>query len=292
MNSSGYRPHPVTADRIWIGDSAPIQWLKTQIHEAADTDLPVLLIGEMGTGRRLCARTLHNLSRRSKGPFVLHDCAGTHAARVDRQLFGSVPVDPADQREPGQCEKARGGTLMLEGVDALPSSTQLRLLDAVRARQLQGPGITTPIDLDVRWVAATQRDLQRMSRSGSFCAELCYRLSLVPIKLPPLREHRADIPTLALHFVEQCAGRMGRPSPTITRPVMQALLRHDWPGNVWELKRTLERAVVLSGDSDIRLEHVHLPLSVIPRDPRSQGGPGSAFIGLTPPGGGGHPDLN
>ena len=292
MSGTEHGYEPGGADLVWVGESAPIQWVKTQIREAAATDLPVLVIGEIGTGRRLAARTLHRLSPRAASAHLRFDCAAAHPARVDRELFGSVPVTPLEARQPGKCERAHGGTLLLEDIEELPAATQTRLLDTIRNAELRGPGVASAIPLDVRWAGSTQRDLGQLSRAGAFCPELYYRLSVVQIKLPPLRDRRSDIPMLARYFVNQCAARMCQPGCRISRPAMQALLDHSWPGNVWELKRTLERALVLAGGQSIRPQHVHLPLCAIPRDPRDGFDAGDTLIGIVPPGAGGHPDLN
>jgi DNA-binding NtrC family response regulator len=292
MRSTGRNWDPSDADLVWVGESAPVQWVKTQLREAAATDLPVLLVGELGTGRRLAARTLHHLSPRSSERYVHFDCSAAHPARVDRELFGGLPAKALEPRPTGRCERAQGGTLLLEDVDDLPATTQTRLLGCISTAELSDPGVTAPIPLDVRWVAATQRDLGQLSRAGVFCAELYYRLAVVPIKLPPLRERRADIPMLANYFGSQCAAAMCRPGCRISRAAMQALLDHEWPGNVWELKRTLERAVVLAGGQEILPQHVHLPMCTIPRNPRAGFDPGDTLIGIVPPGSGGHPELN
>ena len=237
----------VPTDLIWVGDSAPIQWVRTQLKEVAETDLPVLLIGEPGTGRRRAARIVHALGARKDQPFLQVDFGALHPALTEGLLFG----------RDGAFEQAEGGTIFLEEIEQTSKELQEDLLFHIRARRpSRAPGGRTS---GVRVLAAASQDLGRMTLEGSFHPELFYRLNIVPVRLPPLRKRRKDIPPLAAHFVRQCAARMGRRPPRLTSEAVRAMLSYDWPGNVWELKRTLEQAVVLAGDEAIHPRHVRSP---------------------------------
>ena len=240
---------------VWVGGSAPIQWIKTQLKEVAGTNLPVMMIGEPGSGRKLAARTVHALSGRKDRPFIEVNCGMLHEALTDSTLFGQGEASPKQ----GAFAQAEGGTIFLQEIDPMSAVAQERLLHALKKKRIEQQEGKPPLSLDVRVIAATGQNLDRRVKAGDFCAELYYRLSIVPIKLPPLRERRKDIPLLAAHFVSQCAARMGREIPDLSQEATKALLAYDWPGNVWELKRTLERAVVLSREGEIRPQHVQSP---------------------------------
>lgn len=247
----------VGRDLVWVGESAPIQWIKTQLKEVAETDLPITMIGEPGSGRRLAARTVHALGARKDHPFIEVNCGTLHEALADSVLFGQKGASP----KKGAFAQAEEGTIFLEEIEGLPKASQEHLLRALKKKRIEGKGGKQPLTFDVRVIAATGQDLDRMVKIGVFCAELYYRLSIVPVKLPPLRERRKDIPLLAAHFVSQCAASMGREPPHLSLETTKALLAYDWPGNVWELKRTLERAVVLGGEEEIRPQHVKSPFA-------------------------------
>ncbi|MFA6111074.1 MAG: sigma 54-interacting transcriptional regulator [Candidatus Latescibacterota bacterium] len=236
---------PKVGGENWIGRNAAVQWARSQLWEVAQTDLPVLICGEPGTGRGLAARLIHELGRRASGPFVRFDCVAP-----------AIPVETSGSFAP--VDEARGGTLFLDEVGCLPVTWQESLLPALRE---QGPGMGSAA-VDGRWprlVAGTGQDLGQLVRAGRFTDEVRHRLAVVQVDLPPLRDRRGDIPLLARYFVAGCAARMGRPRPVLTHPAMVALLGYGWPGNVWELKRVLERAVVLAASGRIGPEHLVRP---------------------------------
>ncbi|MBT4496790.1 MAG: sigma-54-dependent Fis family transcriptional regulator [Gemmatimonadetes bacterium] len=263
-------------DLMWVGNSTAIQWVKTQLKEVAETDLPVLILGAPGTGRRLAARTVHALSERREKPFITVECGGLHQLQADRFLFGG----DVDFPQRGVFEKAQGGTVFLEEVDALPCGLQERLLKVLTEEQKRRNGSSQSGVTEVRLVAATHQDLPRLVRAGAFCAELYYRLGIAPVKLSVLKERRKDIPLLATYFATQAAARMGRPAADLSQEVIRVLLAHDWPGNVWELKRVLERAVMLADADPIRPEHLEKPF-FLTREPAAEQ-TASGLLGFKP----------
>ena len=238
----------VLQDTLWVGESAGSQWVRSRLWEVTRTGLPVLILGEPGTGRRLAARLVHGVSRLPEAPFVRVDCGRLHAAQAEDVLFGGA--------EPGAFAQAEGGTLFLEEIEALPMALQERMHQVLATGQLQCPGEPDPVPLDVRVTACTDRDLGKLSGAGGFCPELFFRLALMPVRLPPLRKRQGDIPLLAAYFLGQIAARVGRRPPALSRDVLVALQAYEWPGNVWELKRVLERVAVRVGKGEIEAKHV------------------------------------
>ena len=230
----------IRQDTLWVGESAGSQWVRSRLWEVARTGLPVLILGEPGTGRRLAARLVHGVSQRPEAPFVRVDCGRLHAAQAEGVLFGDT--------EPGAFTQAEGGTLFLEEIEALPGVLQERMLEALTSDSSACPGAP---ESDMRVIAGTDQDLGRLSSAGRFCVELFVRLALVPVRLPPLRKRRRDIPLLAVYFLQQIAARLGRRPPALSREAQVELLTYEWPGNVWELKRVLERVVVRVGSRGI-----------------------------------------
>lgn len=241
----------VRPDTLWVGESAGSQWVRSRLWEVARTGLPVLILGEPGSGRRLVARLVHAVSRPPEAPFVRVDGGRLHAAQAEGVLFGG--------EEPGAFEQAEGGTLFLEEIEALPLALQERMLKWLTRGSSADSGAPEP--LDVRVIAGTDQDLAKRAAAGYFCPELFVRLALVPVRLPPLRQRRRDIPLLAVYFLGQIAGRLGRRPPTLSREARVELLTYEWPGNVWELKRVLEQVVVRVGDGEIEARHVQRYLS-------------------------------
>ena len=238
----------VRQDLLWVGESAGSQWVRSRLWEVARTEFPVLTLGEPGTGRRLAARLVHGVSRLAEAPFVRVDCGRLHVAQAEGVLFGG--------EEPGAFAQAEGGTLFLEEIDVLPLVLQKQVHRVLATGQLPHPGDPDPGLVDVRVIAATERDLGKMASAGCFCAVLFFRLALVPVRLPPLRQRRPDIPLLTDYFLGQIAARLGQRPPSLSREALVELMAHDWPGNVWELKRVLERAVVRVGEGEITAEPV------------------------------------
>jgi DNA-binding NtrC family response regulator len=233
--------------RGMIGDSAALREVVRLLRRAAPTDATVLVTGESGTGKELAARALHAESRRAAGPFVALNCAALPGELVERELFGTLrgAFTGADRDAPGLFEAADGGTLFLDEVGDLALPAQAKLLRVLQEREVTRLGSTRPVPVDVRLVAATHRSLEERVTEGSFREDLLYRLRVVTLHLPPLRERRADILPLALHFVAEFAARYGRPVSALGEGARRLLLSYDWPGNVRELRNAVERAVVM-----------------------------------------------
>lgn len=238
-----------------VGQSAGIRAAMSQAEQVAPTEANVIVIGETGTGKELIVRALHRLSRRSEGPMVKLACAAIPESLVESELFGHEKgsFTGATQAKPGRFELADGGILFLDDVDTLSLGVQAKLLRAIQEGEIQRVGSTTTRIVDIRVVAATNRDLLADARKGLFREDLYYRLAVVPIRLPSLRERREDIPLLVQSFIEQESAKLGQE----VRPVSPELLRqfqsHDWPGNIRELRNAVERAVVMSQGNVIRL---------------------------------------
>ncbi len=231
-----------------IGDSPPIREVVKVVRRAGPTDATVLITGESGTGKEVVARALHAESRRRTRPFVALNCSALPGDLVESELFGHVrgAFTGADRDREGMFEAADGGTLFLDEVGDLAGPAQAKLLRALEERQVTRVGSNKPVSVDVRVVAATHQPLDRMSADREFREDLLYRLRVISLHLPPLRERRADIPAIALHFLSEMAARHGRPVRGLGEGARRALLAYDWPGNVRELRNVIERAVVLA----------------------------------------------
>lgn len=231
-----------------VGESPGWKAVLDQVQLVAPADSTVLLIGETGTGKELVAHAIHEQSRRRRHPFIAVNCAAFPESLVESELFGHErgAFTGAFERKAGKFELADRGTLFLDEIGELPAGVQAKLLRILQEREVTRIGGTKPIAINVRLVAATNRDLQEALRSGSFRHDLFYRLSVFPVTLPPLRERADDIPLLARYFVQRFAERQGRPRPQITPAAMRVLQEYSWPGNVRELQNVLERAVILA----------------------------------------------
>ncbi|MCA1988350.1 MAG: sigma-54 dependent transcriptional regulator [Desulfarculus sp.] len=231
-----------------VGKSAPMQDLVRLVRQVAPTDAGVLIIGETGTGKELVARGLHYASNRSEGRFVAFNCGALTEDLLASELFGhekgSFTGAVATKR--GLFEAADGGTVFLDEIGDTPPAMQVKLLRIIQEKVLIRVGGTEPIPVDVRVVAATHQDLKALVESGRFRSDLYYRLNVVTLKVPPLREHKADIPLLAHHFLAKYAERHAKPVKGIDAEMMAALKAYDYPGNVRELENLIERAVTLS----------------------------------------------
>jgi Nif-specific regulatory protein len=236
--------------RDLLGESPRLREVHRLLARIAPTDSTVLLRGESGTGKEVAARSLHRGSRRADKPFVALNCATLSETLLESELFGHEKgaFTGAIARKTGKIELAHEGTLFLDEVGEIPPPLQARLLRVLQERELERVGGTNPIRVDVRILAATNRDLEKAIRDGTFREDLFYRLNVISLTLPPLRERREDILLLACHL----AARLGRPSVAFTPEARACLLRHDWPGNVRELANAVERALVL-GDGELIL---------------------------------------
>ena len=229
-----------------IGQSQAMVAVRRLILDVADSPVDVLVHGETGCGKELVAQALHAASPRRKGPYVALNCGGMPDNLLDSELFGDEAgaFTGAQKRRIGKIEFAQGGTLFLDEVETMPMSMQIKLLRVLQERRLERLGSNAPIDIDCRIVAATKDDLLERGRQGSFRSDLYYRLNVVTITLPPLRERRDDIPLLMAHFTTAAAQRFNRPPPELSGAQLAALMRHDWPGNVRELRNVADCLVL------------------------------------------------
>jgi formate hydrogenlyase transcriptional activator len=234
-----------------IGTSAALRRVLKSVKTVAPADSTVLLLGETGTGKELIAHAIHNLSQRRERTFVRMNVAAMPPGLLESELFGHEKgaFTGATARRTGRLELAHQGTLFLDEVGDIPGEIQPKLLRVLQEREFERLGSTRTQKVDVRIVAATNRDLVQMVEDGSFRSDLYYRLNVFPMTIPPLRERADDIPALALHFAKQCSRRMGRQVPSIPDKVMDELQQWSWPGNIRELQNFIERAVILSGPS-------------------------------------------
>ena len=238
-----------------IGSTPAMIELFRIVKRVAPTDATVLITGESGTGKELLARAIHSESKRSNAPFIAVNCSALPGELIESELFGHVKgaFTGADRDREGLFEAAHGGTLFLDEIGDLAAAAQAKLLRALEARVITAVGSTRETPIDVRIIAATHRDLEAMARSAGFREDLLYRLKVVAIGLPPLRDRREDIPAIAISLIASLAQRHGRPAPSLSEPVRRALIAYDWPGNVRELRNALERAVVLAESAELEL---------------------------------------
>jgi len=260
------RDDPILAPDI-IGSSAPMQLAVATLRQVAPSRATVLITGESGTGKGLMAAAVHHHSTRAGGPFVVLNCASLADSLLESELFGHErgSFTGADAARDGRFRQADGGTLFLDEIGDIAPSTQVKLLRFLQERAFERVGGNQTIRVDVRIVAATNADLVERVRRGSFREDLFYRLNVVPIAMPPLRERSEDIPLLAAHILRKVASQNDRDIRGFSTGAMRRLMRHGWPGNVRELENAIERAVVLCREDQIVAED--LPSSVAPALP-------------------------
>ena len=236
-----------------IGSGARMRRVFETIKKVAETDLSVLIRGESGTGKELVAQALHESSRRRGQPFVAVNCAAINKELVESELFGHEKgaFTGADARRIGRFEAADGGTIFLDEIGDMAPETQAKVLRVLEERKLERVGSTETIEVDVRVVSATHRDLEELAREGAFREDLYYRLKVVEIELPPLRERIEDLAALSDRFLGQVAERLERDKKALSEEALARLSRHEWPGNVRELRNVLERAAVLAAGPEI-----------------------------------------
>ncbi len=250
-----------------LGLSVEMRRVREEIALLAETDLSVLILGETGTGKEVVARAIHAASRRKNAPFIQVNCAALPESVAESELFGHVrgAFTGATDARAGKFEVADGGTLLLDEVGELPAGVQAKLLRALQSGDLQRVGSDRPIRVDVRILAATNRDLAAEVRAGRFRADLYHRLSVYPLHLPALREHREDIPLLAGWFLDQARARLGLGTIRLDGPAREALIAADWPGNVRELEHLMLRAALKASggrrraEVTIGLRHLDIP---------------------------------
>ena len=233
-------------ESILIGGSAPMEQLRRLILALAEPVPDVLILGETGTGKELVAQCLHRFSARRGGHFVALNCGAIPEQMIESELFGheAGAFTGAVKKRIGKMEHAAGGTVFLDEIESMPAPMQVKLLRAIQERTIERLGSNEVLPLDVRFVAATKVDLNRESEEGGFRHDLYYRLNVVSIELPPLRERREDIPILFEHFVLDAASRYRRPAPIPSAGLMAGLIAHAWPGNIRELRNVADRFVL------------------------------------------------
>jgi two-component system response regulator HydG len=237
-----------------IGISPKMQRVYKVIEKVSQHNYPVLILGESGTGKELVARSIHYCGLRKNKPFVPVDCSGLVPTLIESELFGHVKgaFTGAQQSRPGLLETAHGGTVFLDEIGELPVDLQAKLLRALQEREIRPVGATDRVRIDVRVVAATNCDLEVAIRNGSFRQDLYFRLNVVQLKLPPLRERKSDIPLLVSSFLDKFADPQ-KPPRTISEDAMRRLMAYDWPGNVRELENAIERAMALGSGPILHL---------------------------------------
>ncbi len=265
-----------------IGESGPMQEVLSVVRRVASSDATVLIRGESGTGKELIAKALHYASPRAASPLVKLNCAALAESLLEAELFGHEKgaFTGAIAARKGRFELADGGSLFLDEIGDLPPHLQVKLLRVLQEREFERVGSSRPIKVDVRLLAATHRNLEALVRDGRFREDLYYRINVVTIPLPPLRERREDLPMLIDHFLRAFADKNGKRIRGLTREAREALLRYDYPGNVRELENLIERAVVLTRDDVIGL--TDLPLTLDPQaiEPDAGAGLVAAVEGL------------
>ena len=244
------------------GVSAPIEQLREQIRIIAPTSSWVLIHGENGTGKEVVARAIYRASKRALGPFVEVNCAAIPEELIESELFGHEKgaFTGATHTRVGKFDMANGGTLFLDEIGDMSLSTQAKILRILQEQKFQRVGGTKTIQVDVRVIAATNKDLEEEIRAGRFREDLYHRINVIPVEVPPLRERPEDIPLLVQEFVEEFSSRHGLPKKAFDPEVMEAFEGYGWPGNVRELKNMVERLLILSPSSRITLEDLAPPL--------------------------------
>jgi formate hydrogenlyase transcriptional activator len=245
-----------------VGQSAPLRRVLTEVETVADTDSTVLIYGETGTGKESIARAIHNLSLRDGKPFVKLNCAAIPTGLLESELFGHEKgaFTGAISHHVGRFELAHGGTLFLDEIGDIPSELQPKLLRVLQEQEFERLGSTRTTHVNVRIVAATNRDLAQMTRAKQFREDLYFRLNVFPIHLPPLRERTGDIPLLVRHYVDKYSQRMNKRVETIPPEALAALSSYTWPGNIRELQNFIERSVILTSGSVLRVPAKELQL--------------------------------
>ena len=244
-----------------VGSSPALLEMLRKVELVAAADATVLLYGETGTGKELVARALHDHSLRKERPLVKVNCGAISAGLVESELFGHMrgAFTGALERRIGRFELANGGTIFLDEIGELPLDTQVKLLRVLQEQEFEPVGSSRTVHMDVRIIAATNRDLEEAVQAGRFRADLFYRLNVFPIQVPPLRERRSDIPQLVMFFISRFAKKLGRKIDAVPQGIMDLLTRYTWPGNIRELQNLIERAVVLSQGPVLRLDRTILP---------------------------------
>jgi two-component system, NtrC family, response regulator len=248
-------PTAFSLDSVAVGESSRMRVILDLVKVVARSDSSVIITGESGTGKEVIANMLHHLGRRRHQPFVAVSCALFSDTLIETELFGHErgAFTGAIKDKPGRFELATGGTLFLDDIDDVPLGMQVKLLRALQNREVERVGGTKTIPVNVRIITGTKRDLKKMVAEGKFREDLFYRLNVLPIVLPPLRERREDIPALTQHFLKRFAREKSVDVPELSPAVKEALARYSWPGNVRELENTCERMIQTCGCGTARV---------------------------------------
>ncbi len=263
-----------------VGKSTVMQNVFQVIEKAAQSDAPVILYGESGTGKELAASAIHRLGRRREGPFVHFNCAALNEALLESELFGHTKgaFTGAYRHRQGRFEAAHRGDIFLEEIGDIPLSIQVKLLRVLESKQFERVGDHRTVTVDVRIITATNKDLRKLIEQKEFRDDLFFRINVIPVRIPPLRHRREDIPLLVNTFIQRLCARTGKDIQGLDHRAMEAFMAYDWPGNVRELKSALEYSFVITETGSIGLEHLLPQLSgeitavagsrsVSPRDP-------------------------
>jgi len=265
-------PQPTTL----VGNSTAMNQLRQTIDKVAPTNSRILIVGPSGSGKELTARTIHGLSGRSEGPFVVINAAAMMPERMEEELFGVEASNGSHGRHVGALEEAHGGTLFIDEIAEMPRETQNKILRVLVDQTFQRVGGSARVNVDVRIVSSTGRNLEADVTAGRFREDLYHRLSVVPIRVPPLAERREDVPVLVEYFIEQISHATGLPKRRIGEDAIAVLQSHDWPGNVRQLRNNVERLMILAGgEPDAVISANMLPQdvgSMVPSMPNGNGG--------------------
>jgi formate hydrogenlyase transcriptional activator len=255
-----------TSSNAILGKSARLRNVLQQVNLVAPTDTTVLILGETGTGKELIARAIYERSSRSKRPFIRVNCAAIPSSLIASELFGHEKgaFTGALQRRLGRFEAANGGTIFLDEIGELPLETQVTLLRVLQEREIERVGSSQSIPIDVRIIAATNRNLPAAVAAGTFRRDMFYRLNVFPIEVPALRDRIEDIPPLVEHLIERFARNAGKKISYVKEGTYEILRAYNWPGNIRELQNVVERAVILSEDETFSVEETWLPRAASP----------------------------
>jgi two-component system nitrogen regulation response regulator NtrX len=259
-----------------IGRSPAMGQLRQTLEKVAPTNSRILIVGASGAGKEMAARAIHSMSSRTSGPFVVINAAAITPERMETELFGVEASNGSQGRLVGALEEAHGGTLFIDEIGDLPRETQNKILRVLVDQTFQRVGGTTKVSVDVRIISSTGRNLEAEVAAGRFREDLYHRLSVVPIRVPPLTERREDIPDLVFYFVDQISQQTGLPKRKIGEDAIAVLQSHDWPGNVRQLRNNVERLMILAGgDPEAVISASMLPQdvgSMVPNMPNGNGG--------------------
>ena len=252
-----------------IGTSPAIRKVFQVVEKAAQSSAPVIIFGESGTGKELVAQAIHEQSHRKEGPYVQLNCAALNAALLESELFGHIKgaFTGAYRHRKGRFEAADGGSIFLDEIGDIPLTVQVKLLRVLENKQIERVGDHRSVEVDVRIISATHQNLLQLIEQQRFREDLYFRINVIPIRIPPLRERREDIPLLVNSFVQRMQGRTGKAIRGLTPEALQAFMAYDWPGNIRELKSALEYAFVIAESGQIAVEHLPPALSDAPRAP-------------------------